>query len=178
MVWITEPKMKTSAQAVANYFIEAGNRDNVEITHLKLQKLVYYSQAWYLGNRKEELFSDDIEAWPHGPVIRSLYFDLRDYGASRIEHPITTMDLSDFPRMKVTAPVVENSEDKEFLVQIWNTYKGYGAIQLSNMSHAKDEPWDIVRLQKSGSLRDKPPIPTALIRAVFEKKVAELTKKA
>ena len=39
----------------------------------KLQKLIYYSQAWHLVWRDEPLFSDPIEAWANGPVVRALY---------------------------------------------------------------------------------------------------------
>ena len=43
-----------------------------KITNLKLQKLVYYSQAWFLGIYQKPLFSDKIEAWVHGPVVPAL----------------------------------------------------------------------------------------------------------
>ena len=43
------------------------------ITTLKLQKLVYYSQAWHLVWDEEPLFSERIEAWANGPVVRELY---------------------------------------------------------------------------------------------------------
>ncbi|MEK6277010.1 MAG: type II toxin-antitoxin system antitoxin SocA domain-containing protein [Actinomycetota bacterium] len=39
----------------------------------KLQKLVYYSQAWHLAWDEEPLFSEPIEAWANGPVVRKLY---------------------------------------------------------------------------------------------------------
>jgi len=39
----------------------------------KLEKLVYYSQAWSLVWDEKPLFNDRIEAWANGPVIRSLY---------------------------------------------------------------------------------------------------------
>ena len=38
----------------------------------KLQKLCYYSQAWSLVWDEEPLFSEDIQAWAHGPVIPKL----------------------------------------------------------------------------------------------------------
>jgi len=50
----------------------------------KLQKLVYYCQAWSLVWVKERLFSEKIEAWENGPVVRELFdhhknlFDIRD----------------------------------------------------------------------------------------------------
>lgn len=40
---------------------------------MKLQKLVYYSQAWSLVWDEEPLFGQDIEAWANGPVVRELY---------------------------------------------------------------------------------------------------------
>lgn len=43
------------------------------ITAMKLQKLVYYCQAWSLVWDEEKLFKEKIEAWANGPVIRELY---------------------------------------------------------------------------------------------------------
>jgi len=40
---------------------------------MKLQKLVYYSQAWSLVWDDEPVFDDAIKAWANGPVIPSLY---------------------------------------------------------------------------------------------------------
>lgn len=39
----------------------------------RLQKLVYYSQAWHLVWEGESLFPEPIEAWANGPVVRALY---------------------------------------------------------------------------------------------------------
>ena len=39
----------------------------------KLQKLVYYSQAWHLAWDQEPLFEEPIEAWANGPVASVLY---------------------------------------------------------------------------------------------------------
>lgn len=39
----------------------------------KLQKLVYYSQAWHLVWEERRLFPERIEAWANGPVVRELY---------------------------------------------------------------------------------------------------------
>ena len=44
------------------------------ISGIKLQKLVYYCQAWHLAwNEGRPLFDDRIEAWINGPVVRNLY---------------------------------------------------------------------------------------------------------
>lgn len=40
---------------------------------MKLQKLVYYCQAWHLVWEDEPLFSERVEAWANGPVVPELY---------------------------------------------------------------------------------------------------------
>src|SRR5690348_13955365 len=40
---------------------------------MKLQKLVYYAKAWHLVWDEQSLYSEPIEAWANGPVVRALY---------------------------------------------------------------------------------------------------------
>lgn len=54
---------------VAAYILERAG----PMTSMKLQKLVYYSQAWHLVWDEEPLFAERIEAWANGPVVRELY---------------------------------------------------------------------------------------------------------
>jgi len=60
---------------VAAYILERQG----ELSTWKLQKLVYYSQAWHLVWEEEALFPDRIEAWANGPVIPKLYQNHRGY---------------------------------------------------------------------------------------------------
>lgn len=48
------------------------------ITSMKLQKLVYYSQAWSLALEEEPIFDEPIEASSHGPVVKNLTVNLQD----------------------------------------------------------------------------------------------------
>jgi uncharacterized phage-associated protein len=54
---------------VAAYVLHRQGR----ITAMKLQKLVYYAQAWSLVWEERPLFSERIEAWANGPVVPALY---------------------------------------------------------------------------------------------------------
>ena len=60
---------------VAKYILRQQKKTNKEtlITTWKLQKLVYYSQAWATVWDDEPIFKNDIEAWANGPVVRALY---------------------------------------------------------------------------------------------------------
>jgi uncharacterized phage-associated protein len=59
-----------SANDVAAYILK---QQGSPMTTWKLQKLVYYSQAWSLVWDEGPLFDEPIEAWANGPVVRALY---------------------------------------------------------------------------------------------------------
>ena len=56
-----------------------------DITPLALQKALYYIQGFYYAFYKTFLFSEECEAWVHGPVYRDIYFRYRDYRFDSIE---------------------------------------------------------------------------------------------
>ncbi|GJM43346.1 MAG: hypothetical protein DHS20C21_01880 [Gemmatimonadota bacterium] len=59
----------TTAHDVAAYILD----ELGPVSAMKLQKLVYYSQAWHLVWEDGMLFEDEIQAWTHGPVIPALF---------------------------------------------------------------------------------------------------------
>lgn len=66
---MAEINPKTTVFDVAAYILgQAG-----EMSTWKLQKLVYYSQAWSLVWDNRPLFPEPIEAWANGPVCPDLY---------------------------------------------------------------------------------------------------------
>lgn len=54
---------------VAKYITECKG----EISAMKLQKLMYYAQAWSLVWEEKPLFDADFQAWANGPVLPSIY---------------------------------------------------------------------------------------------------------
>ncbi|MFM6174756.1 MAG: Panacea domain-containing protein [Sphaerospermopsis kisseleviana] len=65
---------------VAKYFIRLAHETGSFISNLKLQKLVYYAQAWHLALFEQPLFNEDFEAWIHGPVVPELYHYYKKFG--------------------------------------------------------------------------------------------------
>ena len=61
--------MLPTSKDVAQYILEKQG----EMTTIKLQKLVYYCQAWGLVWTESPLFDERIEAWANGPVAPDLY---------------------------------------------------------------------------------------------------------
>jgi len=168
----------TSAIAVANAFLDIQAEDTTNfppIDAMKLQKLVFYAHAWWLANRGEPLFPEDVEAWPWGPVVREVWEEFREFGRRPIEGK----------RGMVIAPIRQNGQEKwgvrepsppeedimVFLKKVWNEHKEWTGIQLSNATHEKGEPWQIVYESKQRNLVDKPRIPNELIREIFRNKL-------
>jgi len=85
---------RATAEQVAEYFLLLVDEDAGDImTNLRLQKLVYYAQAWHLAILDEELFEDDCEAWVHGPVIYGLYKTYEGFNWNPIPRPMSEPTL-------------------------------------------------------------------------------------
>lgn len=89
-----------TAMDVANYIIWFVNnvlrRNN--LTPLKLQKILYYVQVFYLiNNQSRPLFLDSIQKWQYGPVVPSVYFEFKDNGVSHISESKSTFSFQMSP---------------------------------------------------------------------------------
>lgn len=121
-------KQKVTVFDVADYFLKVVDRDaGGSITHLKLQKLVYYAQAWHLVFTGKPMFCERIEAWVHGPVCPALYSKYADYGYQNLPEP-------------EKAPDVFNEEELETLEAVWDCYGDYDARYLEQLTH-QEKPW-------------------------------------
>jgi uncharacterized phage-associated protein len=142
---------KLSAIDIANYFLSLTDLDSGEgISNLKLQKIMYYAQALHLALFDKVLFEDNIEAWPHGPVISNIYHDCKIYKNNPI--PSAQIDISLYP------PKIQN-----YLNQIYYTYGQYSAWILRDLTHIKNTPWDLVYENNSSSVE----IPTELMKNFY-----------
>ena len=48
------------------------------MSHLKLQKLLYYCEAYHLAYFDTSLINENFEAWVHGPVCRNVFNALKN----------------------------------------------------------------------------------------------------
>ncbi|MTJ06889.1 Panacea domain-containing protein [Anabaena sp. UHCC 0204] len=115
-----------TAETIANYFIWQARETGSYISNLKLQKLVYYAQAWYLAIYDQPLFDDDFEAWIHGSVIPKLYEQYKQFAWMPILKEVEKPNFS--------------NEINEFLEQVTEIYFGCDTFELEQMIHRED-PW-------------------------------------
>ncbi len=107
---------------VAQYIL----RRKGSMTAMKLQKLVYYAQAWSLAWHYGLLFDEPIEAWDRGPIVRTLWNDHR--GQWLVKH------LSQGTAAQLAA------DESNIVDAVLGRYGGLDPEVLSELTHAED-PW-------------------------------------
>lgn len=146
---------------------------------MKLQKILYYAHGWNLGLRLGPLLDDRVEAWKWGPVIPTVYHEFKRFGNDPIkDHRFTriavTKNDDGKPRMRIATPSLDECPGpvdaaKAVVGKVWEVYKPFSAVQLSNMTHQPGTPWYITWHDRGGKDRRSTDIPDELIKQHFEK---------
>lgn len=121
---------------VANYIIQLANnflyKDTTfqpdGITHLKLQKILYYTQVVFLIKKREKAFEEQIVAWKYGPVIQEVYTKYTSQWRNFLEVDNDWKDSTLTP------------EAKKLIERTREIFGRYSANQLVEMTHS-DDPW-------------------------------------
>jgi uncharacterized phage-associated protein len=122
-----------TCQQVADYLLYLDNfklddEPVGDISNLKLQKLVYYCQGFSLALHNVPMFQEDIEAWPHGPVVRSLYEANKQYGADVIPCP-NSFDAA-----------IYSLAQKTVIEEVYKVYSQFSPWKLRELTHT-EPPW-------------------------------------
>lgn len=121
--------MKHDVLHIANRIILNTDTEHGElISNLKLQKLLYYMQGYFIAIFDRKLFENDIEAWQYGPVVSETYNHFKGFGRASItlEAGAETANL--------------NAEEQKLFDEVLSEYTQYSAIKLMNMTH-EESPW-------------------------------------
>jgi uncharacterized phage-associated protein len=114
-----------SAKDVAAYILERMG----PMTTMKLQKLLYYCQAWSLVWDEKPLFHEQVEAWANGPVVREVFNEHRN---------MFTIDRASGDHSKLS------SIQKETIDSVLSYYGDKPSQWLSDLTHMED-PWKNAR---------------------------------
>ncbi len=122
------PPRPVSAKDVALYILETEG----QMGTMKLQKLVFYSQAYSLAWFNEPIFHEDVEAWIHGPVIRGLW---------RLHRRLFSFSANE---LKEKAPDADSSlltpNNKRVIRSILKSVGALSGLDLRDRTH-EEAPW-------------------------------------
>lgn len=150
---------------ISNYFVNKSIESGVELTPMKLLKMVYLSHGWFMGYNETPLINQAVEAWKYGPVIDRVYQCFKKYGKSQIT---SYVDL-DADGKIIQKEISPEANVSAFLDVVWNTYKQYDGLQLSSLTHQDGSPWD--RAIKEFGINSI--IPNAYIREYYKSRIPE-----
>jgi uncharacterized phage-associated protein len=155
-----------SPKNIAKYFLLLSQRDGELITPLKMQKMIYFAYAVYLLQKKgrDKLFQERIEAWPSGPVIPSLYRDLKRYGFSSIDSEFVDITVEDFEKK-----YLGQKELKGLLEEVYSYCQRLTPFQLVEITH-REKAWLEARKGLEPHERSNNPLKDEDILAEYAKK--------
>ncbi|WP_225048547.1 Panacea domain-containing protein [Lacticaseibacillus kribbianus] len=141
-------KTRLSYQTVADWFLA-----QAPMPPRKLQKLVYYTQAWGDALLQHPLLGDThFEAWPNGPVSPELHEKYRAYGWTEIAQG--------------TAPTLEDASVQDLLASVWLTYGDKSANELEALAK-QERPWLEARGELDQWAPSTAPISDATMQAFY-----------
>lgn len=138
-----------SAIQVVNWFLVRHSsqmqRDEAvdeNLTQMKIHKLMYYAQGVNLAISSKRLFDEELLAWKHGPVVRSVYDKYQ--GTKELDSEITAEQLEDYLK------IAEDPNSRMILEVVYEQFGSYSAGQLRNMTH-EETPWKEAWQKSEGS---------------------------
>lgn len=156
------------SETVANYFIQKSFDTGVELTQMKLLKLVYIAHGWHRGYFSSNLINDAVQAWRYGPVIPDLYRKIKHYGRRSIDAPLEGYGL---PNDGDPGNACPNEQTIALLDKVWEIYSRHSGVELSALTHRPDTPWDKVWKDSGGAEYSGAIIPNELIERHYKERI-------
>lgn len=129
--------MAYSAMQVANALIRRSqDGEIVNLTPMKLQKLMFFAQSWYLRLNGRRLINDEFVRWQYGPVVQSVYYEFAKNRGTEIKYMAKNAQGKNFDSHL-------DIHDEAFMNELIKAYGGYTGWQLSDMTHAEGGAWSM-----------------------------------
>lgn len=126
---------------VSQYVIKYSNEQDYGISNLKLQKILYFIQVYFLLEKDEPCFDDKIEAWDIGPMISAVYAKYRRYANNNIP-------AENSKRVKYQAIITD--ADKQLINKVVDKFADRSVLGLTVLTQ-KQSPWINAYNQKHGN---------------------------
>lgn len=131
---------------VSRYVINYSNDKDYGISNLKLQKVLYFIQAYFLISTLNNVpcFKEKIEAWNFGPVVPEAYQEYSQYGSTDIPTVVSFIAL-DYDNIwnserKIFDSSIISNKHKRIINDVIDKFADYSATDLVELTH-RQSPW-------------------------------------
>lgn len=136
---------------VGNSLLSRAFKENVDVTPMKLQKLIYFVYRDYLKETNQSLFDESFQTWKYGPVLPSVYATFnKKYGSNAIRTYATECDGKILCVDEGKSPTF-----KKIIDHVWDSCKDYNGIYLSAITHRSESAWRNAAERNSNELFDE-----------------------
>lgn len=125
-----------TALTVGNTILNRAFVEDIDITPMKLQRLLYFLYKDYYKKTNRTLFDERFETWKFGPVLPSVYQEFKDRGANSIKRYAANDDGKVYTVDEDSSPIFKNS-----LNTVWSKYKNFDGTVLSSLTHRQNTAW-------------------------------------
>lgn len=140
-------------KAFANAILLRSWRAKINISPMKLQKLLFFCHSEFLLHFSRPLITQQFEAWDYGPVDPDIYREFKEFGSRPILRLATAFDPV---ANEVFIPFLDGKVLHRFESQLLkSSFKKYAALtaeELSEISHSHTGPWRQARSLYSNGL--------------------------
>ena len=155
------------ARDIANYILDSAETRGRRISHLALQKLLYFIHGWFSSINNAPLIRNKFEAWKYGPVQRVFYDQFKSSSGNLITTERAKFLDPQTGRLFYKTPVIDERH-RMVIEEILKKYEFMTASQLVEKSHVEDGPWEYVWRKAEEKVYPGMQIPEELIRQHFK----------
>jgi uncharacterized phage-associated protein len=145
------------------------------VTHLSLQKILYFIHGKHLIEREGPLLGGHFEAWQYGPVHPLIFSTFRNTKGARITE--RAAKLNPLTGKYSEIPPVEDKSDKLFIRANAAHFLKVPVGRLVDLSHADGSPWDLLTRRTSRSRVYGDRITNELIAKFFHRHIVPVRDK-
>ncbi|QTE36536.1 DUF4065 domain-containing protein [Mucilaginibacter gossypii] len=138
------------------------------MSHLKLQKILYYIEGYHLAYFNDSVIDDDFQAWVHGPVSKKIYDSLKNKSILHTELTYQKSEGENNPDEVLKNTLTQDQVD--FINETVEELSKISSTQLENMTHS-EEPWINARRGYSAADRCEVVIDKELMKKYYRQEV-------
>ena len=131
---------------VCRHVVNYSNQNDYGISNLKLQKILYFIQAYFVMNTADQsaCFEERIEAWDFGPVVPVAYHAYKHYGSGDIPSVVSYYEFDEDSMWGLKTVEYEDNvistEHKKLIDSVVDGFKDFSATDLVTITH-RQAPW-------------------------------------
>lgn len=125
-----------SPSHVSNNILRRAFNDDIAVSPMKLQRLLYFVASEYAKITGSPLLGESFQAWQYGPVVRSVYDEFHSFGGGSIRKFAKDAQGKSYRVNEKHNPALTYAIDR-----VWQKASNRSPVDLSRVTHLPESAW-------------------------------------